>query len=98
MKTNLTFKNFDSSDALREYAESKLSRLDKQFDTPAEAHVVLSTEKNRHIAEVRILADGLSFLATEEQDNNMYAALDLVVDKLKTQIQRTKGKVQEKRG
>lgn len=98
MKTNVTFKNLDSSDALKEYAANKLARLDKQFDTPAEANVVLSTEKNRHIAEVRILADGLTFLATEEQENNMYAALDLVVDKLKTQIQRTKGKVQEKRG
>lgn len=96
MKTSVTFKNIDPSEALKSYAANKLSRLDKQFDSPAEAQVVLSVEKLRHIAEVRITCDQLSFQAKEESEN-MYASLDLLVDKLKTQIRRTKEKIREKR-
>lgn len=96
MKLFVTFKNIEPSEALKEYATNKLSRLDKQFDSPAEAQVVLSVEKIRHIVDVRISCDRLNFQATEETEN-MYAALDLVVDKLKKQIRRTKEKVREKR-
>ena len=96
MKTSVTFKNIEPSEALKDYAANKLSRLDKQFDSPAEAQVVLSVEKIRHIVEVRVTCDRLSFQATEETEN-MYSALDLVVDKLKKQIRRTKEKVRENR-
>ncbi|MCW7752823.1 ribosome-associated translation inhibitor RaiA [Desulfobotulus sp. H1] len=96
MKTAVTFKNIEPSEALKDYAASKLARLDKQFDSPAEAQVVLSVEKIRHIAEVRITCDRLNLQATEETEN-MYAALDLVVDKLKKQIRRSKEKKREKR-
>ncbi|TWI77298.1 putative sigma-54 modulation protein [Desulfobotulus alkaliphilus] len=96
MKTSVTFKNIEPSEALKDYATSKLSRLDKHFDGPAEAQVVLSVEKIRHIVDVRITCDRLNLQATEETEN-MYAALDLVVDKLKNQIRRTKEKTREKR-
>ncbi len=52
MQTTVTFKKIDSSDSLKSYVQKKLDRFDKMLDSPAEAHVVLSVEKIRHIAEI----------------------------------------------
>ena len=91
MQTSVTFKNIESSDALKSYVSDKLNRFDKYLDNPAEANVVLSVEKFRHIAEVRITGDRLSINGKEET-NDMYSAIDMVLDKLEKQIKRNKQK------
>ena len=60
MQTSVTFKNIDSSDNLRDYVGDKLNRLDKYLYNPAEASVVLTVEKFRHIAEIKITGDRLN--------------------------------------
>lgn len=96
MQTSITFKNLDSSDALKSYVQKKLDRFDKLLDSPAEANVVLSVEKIRHIAEVNLASDRLNIQAKEETDN-MYSAIDMVIDKVKKQITKSKQKVRERR-
>lgn len=96
MKTTVTFKNIDPSDALKDYVTNKLRRFDKQFDSPAEATVVLSVEKLRHIADIRIVSGRMNLQITDETEN-MYAAIDFVMDKLKKKIKRTKEKTRERR-
>lgn len=91
MQTSVTFKNIDPSDHLRVFVEDKLDRFDRFLDNPAEANVVLSVEKFRHIAEVNIVGDRLSINGKEETDD-MYSAIDMVIDKLESQIKRTKQK------
>jgi putative sigma-54 modulation protein len=91
MQTSVTFKNLDPSEALKAYVRKKLDRFDKLLDSPVEANVVLSVEKIRHIAEINLAGDGLSIQAKEET-NNMYSSIDRLVDKLKTQITKTKQK------
>ena len=59
MQTSVTFKNIDSSENLRNYVSDKLDRFDKYLYNPAEASVVLSVEKFRHIAEINIKGDRL---------------------------------------
>ncbi|MBU0994007.1 MAG: ribosome-associated translation inhibitor RaiA [Proteobacteria bacterium] len=96
MQTSITFKNLDSSDALKSYIQKKLDRFDKLLDSPAEASVVLSVEKIRHIAEIKLASDRLNIQAKEETEN-MYSSIDMIIDKLKKQITKSKQKVRERR-
>jgi putative sigma-54 modulation protein len=96
MQTSVTFKNLDSSDNLRAYVSDKLDRFDKFLYNPAEASVVLSVEKFRHIAEINISGDRLNINGKEETEN-MYSAIDMVLDKLEAQIKKSKEKTRERR-
>ena len=96
MNTSVSFKNIEPSDALRDYVEKKLEKLEKRLDAPAEAEVVFTVEKIRHITEIRLRSDKLHINAKEESEN-MYSSIDLVLEKVKRQIKSTKEKIQEKR-
>jgi putative sigma-54 modulation protein len=96
MQTSVTFKNLDPSEPLRSYVQDKLDRFDRLLDNPAEASVVLSVEKFRHIAEININGDRLTIIGKEET-NDMYSAIDMVLDKLEKQIKKSKQKVRERR-
>ncbi|MBT8340855.1 MAG: ribosome-associated translation inhibitor RaiA [Desulfatitalea sp.] len=96
MQTSVTFKNLDPSDHLRAYISDKLDRFDKYLHNPGEANVVLSVEKFRHIAEVNLVGDRMTINGKEETED-MYSAIDMVLDKLEKQIKRSKQKVRERR-
>jgi putative sigma-54 modulation protein len=91
MQTNVTFKKIDPSDSLKNYVQKKLNRFDKMLESPAEANVVLSVEKIRHIAEISIVCDKMKIHAKEASEN-MYSSIDAVMDKIKTQITKNKEK------
>ena len=97
MQTSVTFKNLESSENLKSYAKEKLDRFDKFLYNPAEANVVLTVEKFRHIAEINVTGDRLNINGKEET-NDMYSAIDMVLDKLEKQIKKTKAKTREHRG
>ncbi len=92
MQIAVTFKKVDPSDALKSYVQKKLDRFDKMLDSPAEANVVLSVEKIRHIAEITLNCDRVSIHAKEESEN-MYASIDALVDKVRVQIKKNKEKM-----
>ena len=96
MQTSVTFKNLDSSDNLRSYVSDKLDRFDKYLYNPAESSVVLSVEKFRHIAEININGDRLNINGKEETED-MYSAIDMVLDKLEAQIKKNKEKTHDRR-
>ena len=96
MQTSVTFKNLDSSDTLKSYVQDKLDRFDRLLDNPAEANVVLSVEKFRHMAEINIIGDRLTIIGKEETID-MYSAIDMVLDKLEKQIKKSKEKIREHR-
>jgi len=96
MQTSVTFKNLDPSEHLKAYVSDKLDRFDKFLDNPAEANVVLAVEKFRHIAEINISGDKLNINGKEET-NDMYSAIDMVLDKLGKQIKKSKQKIRERR-
>jgi putative sigma-54 modulation protein len=96
MQTSVTFKNLDPSDTLKSYVTDKLNRFDRLLDNPAEANVVLSVEKFRHIAEMSLTGDRLNINGKEETDD-MYSAIDMVLDKLEKQIKKGKQKIRERR-
>lgn len=96
MQTSVTFKNLDPSEPLKAYVTEKLDRFDRLLDNPAEASVVLSVEKFRHIAEISITGDRLNINGREEI-NDMYSAIDMALDKLEKQIKKSKQKIRERR-
>ncbi len=96
MQTSVTFKNLDPSEHLKAYVSEKLERLDKFLDNPAEANVVLTVEKFRHIAEINIAGDRLNIVGKEETID-MYSAIDMTLDKLEKQIKKGKQKTRERR-
>jgi len=91
MQINITFRKMDPEERIKAYVEEKLAKVKKYLNEPIEAHVVLSTEKFRKGAEVNITADGLVINGSENRED-IYAAIDLVVDKLERQIKRQKEK------
>jgi putative sigma-54 modulation protein len=96
MQTSVTFKNLDPSDNLKAYVKDKLDRFDKYLDNPAEANVVLSVEKFRHKVEINVSGDKLN-INGKEVKNDMYSAIDMVMDKLEKQIKKGKEKVRKRR-
>lgn len=91
MNTSVRFKNLEPSNALKSYVSEKLDRMEKYFNGPAEANVVLSIEKFRHSAEINIIGDRLTINGKEETEE-MYSAIDMVLDKLEVQIKKSKQK------
>ncbi len=94
MQTLVTFKKIDPSDSLKAYIQKKLNRFDKMLDNPAEANVVLSVEKIRHIAEITLVCDRLKIHVKEESES-LYSSIDTLIDKLKVQIKKNKEKIKK---
>lgn len=94
MQITTTFRHMESSDALKTYAEDKLAKVQKYIDEPIVAQVFMTVEKIRHSAEITITAKGITIKASEET-NDMYAALDAVVDKIERQLRRYKERIKE---
>lgn len=93
MQIAVNFRHMESSEAVRSYVEEKLSRVKKYIDEPIDAQVVLSVQRKIHNrAEVTMVAKGLTMKSTEET-SDMYAAIDLMVDKIERQLKRYKDKL-----
>ena len=90
MKIKITGKELKITEAINDYVEKKLERIDKYFEN-AEADVTLRTEKNEQIAEISVIANGENYRAVTE-DKDLYASIDKDIDILEGQIRKTKTK------
>jgi putative sigma-54 modulation protein len=95
MRITVKGKNVEVTDALQNYAEKKVEKLSKYFQTLRAATVTESVQRNWQIVEITLEGDGI-LLRSEERSDNMYASVDLAVEKLETQIRRFKGKLMER--
>lgn len=95
-KFHIRGENIAVTDAIRDYAETKLSKLEKYFSEDVTVHVTAKVYPNKQAkAEVTIPSKAVT-LRAEETSNNWYASLDLVVNKLERQIRKHKTKVQKR--
>jgi putative sigma-54 modulation protein len=94
MKYNIRGQRMEVTEALREYVEKKLSRLERYFEAPPQSDVTvtLSVTKGQQAIEVTIPLPG-ALLRAEEKREDMYASIDFVVDKLERQIRKHKTKI-----
>ena len=92
MQISITGHHVDVTQALRAYIENKFSRLERHFDNMTNVHVVLTVEKERQMAEATIhVSKGPLF--ADAQHDDMYAAIDSLIDKLDRQLKKHKEKL-----
>jgi len=90
MQTNITARHLKLTDAISSYVRKKLSKSSKFYDgDDVWAHVILSVEKNRQITEISFHIGKLAF-RVKEQSPDLYASVDLAVDKLEKQLRKQK--------
>lgn len=95
MKIIFKGKHIEVTDAMRNYIEKRLSKIERHFDHILEVIVTLSVEKNRQIVEATLQASR-ALIRAEEETDDMYTSIDKVVDKLERQIQKYKKKYFQK--
>jgi putative sigma-54 modulation protein len=96
MNLNVSGHHLEVTPAIRSYVRSKLERIARHFDHVIDAHVILSVDKLRQKAEATLHVSGKD-LHCESEEADLYAAIDLLADKLDRQVLRHKGKLQERR-
>ena len=92
MQLNLTGHHVDVTPALRDYVAGKLQRIERHFDHVSDVHCVLTVEKLLHKAEATIHLSG-STIHADSTKEDMYAAIDGLVDKLDRQVRKHKEKL-----
>ena len=95
MNLNVSGHHLDVTPAIRTYVSGKLDRVTRHFDHVIDAHVILSVDKLVQKAEVTLHVRGKDIHA-ECIDSDLYAAIDLLVDKLDRQVIKYKDKAQAK--
>lgn len=96
MELNIVGKNIDVTNALKEYADKRLSKLDRYFNKSVEAQVTMSVVKGTHIVEVTVFLNGGIILRAEDGTEDMYASIDSVLDKLERQVKKYKTRINRK--
>jgi putative sigma-54 modulation protein len=96
MQVSLSGHHVEITDSLRNYVDEKIQRLERHFDQALDIHVVLTVEKLRHKAEATMHISGGNLFADDVQED-MYAAIDGLVDKLDRQGKKHKEKKKDHR-
>ena len=91
MNLTISGHHLDVTPAIRTYVHSKIERVSRHFDHVIDAHVILTVDKQRQKAEVTLHVRGKD-IHCECEDADLYAAIDLLVDKLDRQVLKYKGK------
>ncbi|MEN8167203.1 MAG: ribosome-associated translation inhibitor RaiA [Pseudomonadota bacterium] len=97
MQISVTGHHVDITNALKNYVDNKFERLERHFEHVTNVHVVLSVEKLRQKAEATMHVNGAKVFADSVQED-MYAAIDGLTDKLDRQVIKHKEKMQNRRG
>jgi len=98
MNITITFRHMEGTEAVKKHTHDKVAKLQKFLRTAMTAQVTLAVEGLDHVAEVGI-ASGSSHFHAKEHSNDMYASIDMVLDKLEGQIRAAKGaSMAKKRG
>jgi len=91
MNINITGHHIEVTPAIRDYVTGKLDRVIRHFDNVTSVHVVLSVQKLEQKAEVTLHVKGKDIFA-DSQDTDLYAAIDVLADKLDRQVLKYKEK------
>lgn len=94
MQINLTGHHIDITEALREYVDTKFAKLERHFDHITNVHVILNVEKTNQKAEATVHLNGGEIFA-ESVHEDMYAAIDGLINKLDRQVIKHKEKMKK---
>lgn len=96
MQVSLSGHHVEITNSMRRYVHEKIARLERHFDKALDIHVVLTVEKLRHKAEATLHVSGSNLYADDVQED-MYAAIDGLIDKLDRQGKKHKEKLKDHR-
>ncbi len=96
MQISITGHHLEVTDSLRSYVETKFQKLERHFDHVTDVHVILGVEKLNQKAEATVHISGATLFAEDHQED-MYAAIDNLVDKLDRQLIKHKEKLTKHR-
>jgi putative sigma-54 modulation protein len=96
MNVNLTGHHLEITPAIREYATGKFGKIKRHFDNVIDVNIILSVDKLKQKAEATVHISGKDVFV-ECEDENLYAAIDALVDKLDRQVLKHKEKVADRR-
>jgi putative sigma-54 modulation protein len=92
MQINISGHHIELTPSLRDYLQEKFTRIERHFENVTDIHCVLTVEKLEHRAEATIHVSGNS-LHAHSVEEDMYAAIDSLTDKLDRQIRKHKEKI-----
>lgn len=95
MNLHMTGHHLEITPSIRDYVHSKMTRINRHFDHVIDVSMILSVEKLRQKIEANVHLSGKDIFA-ESEDDDMYAAIDFLVDKLDRQIVKHKEKIKNK--
>lgn len=95
MNIKVTGRNIEVTDAIREYIEKRLEKLEKFEGNNTDINVVCSVEREDQIVEMQVNNNG-EFIRIEEKNDDLYASIDLAVDKVERQMRKEKEKRNDK--
>ncbi len=96
MQVSITGHHVEVTEAMKQHVEEKIGKLKRHFDNVTDVHVILTVEKLEQKAEATVQISGATLFADDVQEN-MYTAIDSMVDKLDRQIIKHKEKTQARR-
>lgn len=96
MQLNVSGHHVEVTEALRGYVESKIEKIERHFDLVSDVNCILTVEKLRHKAEATINVNGGTIYA-DNTEEDMYAAIDGLVDKLDRRVRKYKEKLVDHR-
>jgi putative sigma-54 modulation protein len=91
MGLNITFKNIESTEAIKAYVEKKTSKFEKYISYPMEIHAILSVSRGEHVVELTCHAEYHDMVATAKSDD-LYASIDQAVVKIENQMKKEREK------
>ncbi len=96
MRISYTFRNLESSEGMKNYAAEKIGKLQKYLHAPLEAEVTFFFERHLHVADISVSADGHRYAARESSED-MYASIDMAMDKIERQVRDAKAAATQRR-
>ncbi|WP_312241457.1 ribosome hibernation promoting factor [Pantoea sp.] len=94
MQLNITGQHVEITDPLRDFVNNKFAKLEQYFDRINQVYIVLKVERVMQVAEATLHVNGGELHATSEAED-MYAAIDGLIDKLSRQLTRHKDKLKQ---
>jgi putative sigma-54 modulation protein len=96
MNLHLTGRHLEITPAIRDYATGKFGKIKRHFDNVIDVNIILSVEKLQQKAEATIHISGKDVFV-ECEDENLYTAIDMLIDKLDRQVRKHKDKLSARR-
>lgn len=91
MGLHITFKNIESTEAIKTYLEKKVTKFQKYITYPMEVHAILSVSRGEQVVELTCHAEYQDMVATAKSDD-LYSSIDQAVVKIETQMKKEREK------